>query len=154
MKNRLKHILLSMIMVQISVAIACADDSIPAQELKEVEVMGERAWISEDGTFNFIPTKKEKRLSNSPASLIGAMNLPLLRESDGAITLITGESVEIFINGEKAEEMDLSTFWPMDVKTVQYMENPKDSKYAGAKHAVNFITRRYKAGGVARANAF
>lgn len=154
MKKQIKHILLSIIMVQISVAVACADDSIPAQELKEVEVMGERAWISEDGTFNFIPTKKEKRLSNSPASLIGAMNLPLLRESDGSITLTTGESVEIFINGEKAEEIDLSTFWPMDVKTVQYMENPKDSKYAGAKHAVNFITRRYKAGGVARANAF
>lgn len=154
MKKQIKHILLSIIMVQISVAIACADDSIPAQELKEVEVMGERAWISEDGTFNFIPTKKEKRLSNSPASLIRAMNLPLLRESDGVITLTTGDSVEIFINGEKAEEIDLSTFWPMDVKTVQYMENPKDSKYAGATHAVNFITRQYKAGGVARADGF
>ncbi|MBO5443839.1 MAG: hypothetical protein J5995_00615, partial [Muribaculaceae bacterium] len=47
---------------------AAADDSIPATELKELEVVAERAWIGEDGTMNFIPTRNEKKLSNSPGS--------------------------------------------------------------------------------------
>lgn len=135
-------------------AIAFCNDSIPTKELQEVEVKGERAWISEDGTLNFIPSKKEKKLSNSPGSLIKAMNIPMLRENGTGISLLSGESVEIFINGEKADNIDLSTFWPMDVTNVQYIENPKDSKYRGAVHVVNFITRRYAAGGVSRTEAY
>lgn len=151
MKIQIIVIMLCLTISELCTAIVNAEDSIPSTELQEVEVMGERSWISEDGTLNFIPTKKEKKLSYSPGSLIRSMNIPMLRESGDGISLVSGENVEIFINGEKADEIDLSTFWPMDVKTVQYIENPRDSKYAGATYAVNFVTRKFAAGGVTRA---
>ncbi len=125
-----------------------ADDSIPAVELKEVEVLGESGWIDADGTMNFIPNRKEKRLSNSPGSLIKLMNLPILRASGDDIVHISGESVDIYINGVKGDGIDLSTFWPMEVKSVQYIENPSDSRFAGSTRVVNFITHQYSAGGV------
>lgn len=125
-----------------------ADDSIPTIELKEVEIIGERGWIDADGTMNFIPNRKEKRLSNSPGSLIKLMNLPILRASGDDIIHVSGESVDIYINGVKGNDIDMSTFWPMEVKSVQYMENPSDSRFAGSTYVVNFITHQYKAGGV------
>lgn len=147
-------ILLTIAIVFSYFASVLGEDSIPTKELQEVEVKGERAWISEDGTFNFIPTKKEKRLANSPGSLIDAMNLPMLKGNGNNITLQSGELVEIFINGEKADDIDLSTFWPMEVKKVEYIENPKDSQFRGATHVVNFITHRYVAGGVSRTSVY
>ena len=44
-------------------------DSVAAKELEEVVVMGDRAWI-QDGIINVIPSKQEKKLSNSPETLI------------------------------------------------------------------------------------
>lgn len=132
---------------------AAADDSIPATELKELEVVAERAWIGEDGTMNFIPTRNEKKLSNSPGSLIKSMNLPNLRGIGEEIVLVSGEPVDIYINGIKADNIDMSTFWPMEVKSVQYMENPSDSRFAGSPRVVNFITHQYKAGGVSSTDA-
>ena len=50
------------------------DDSLRSKQLSGVEVMGEREW-RENGIINCIPTKSERRLSNSPASLIKTMHL-------------------------------------------------------------------------------
>ncbi len=133
--------------------LASADDSISAKQLKEVTVAGEREWI-EDGIINILPTKTEKKLSNSPATLIQSMNLTFLREEDGNIVNLSGEKVPVFINGEEAEDIDISTFWPKEVKKVQYMEYPQDPSYKGVKYAVNFIMPRYKAGGVTKINLF
>lgn len=152
MMTRLFKILAAIFTI-LSFVTAEAEDSIPSQILDEVSVTGDRGWI-EDGVINIIPTKKEKRLSNSPASLIKSMHLPFLREKDGAIVSMAGERVEIYINGEKADEIDLATFWPKEVKRVQYMENPSDPKFGGEGSAVNFIMAKYEAGGVSRASIF
>ena len=131
-----------------------ADDSIPpAKELQDVVVYGERSWI-ENGVINVIPSKKDKKLSNSPASLIKVMNLPFLQEKDGVITNMNGEEVQIFINGEKANDIDIAAFWPMEVKRVQYLENPGDPTYEGARYALNFIVDKYEVGGVTRVDWF
>lgn len=130
---------------------AMPDDSIPARQLEELVVTAERGWV-ENGTVNVIPTKKEKKLSNSPASLIKSMHLPFLKEEDGSIVSISGEPVSVFINGERATEIDISTFWPMEVKRVQYMESPADPRFEGARKAVNFIVEKYELGGVSRFN--
>lgn len=124
-------------------------DSIPAQMLRELTVFGERAWIAE-GAVNVIPTKKEKRLSDSPASLIKSMHLPFLKEKDGMIVTVSEEQVAVFINGVRAEEIDISTFWPKEVKRVQYFENPADPRFEGERKVVNFIMDRYELGGVTR----
>lgn len=130
-----------------------AEDTKKPEQLKELVVTNDRAWI-EDGTINVIPSKKEKKLSNSPATLIKSMNLPFLKEKEGSIVDIMGENVAVFINGERANEIDIKTFWPMEVRRVQYLENPSDSKFEGARKVVNFIVDKYELGGVTRGDAF
>lgn len=133
--------------------VAVADDSIPSRKLDEVTVVAERGWI-ENGVINVIPTKKEKRLSNSPASLIDAMNLTFVKEKDDKIVSLTGEDVRIFINGEPVDNIDIKAFWPKNVRRVQYMENPADPNYQGARIAINFVMDKYEYGGVSRADLF
>ena len=133
---------------------AFADDSIPvAKELDELVVTSERAWI-EDGKINFLPTKKEKQLSNSPESLLKSMHIPVLVEQDGVLVGLTGESPVYFINGERATATDISTFWPQNVKCVQYIANPTDPKFGGASTVINFIVHEYETGGVTKLSLF
>lgn len=148
---RLHYILL--LLVLLSPVAVLSQDSLLSHQLNELVVKGERAWI-ENGTINAIPTKKEKKLSNSPATLIQSMHLPFLKEKDGAIVSSTGETVSIFINGVKADKIDIETFWPMEVKRVQYLENPSNPEYEGAPRAVNFVVDKYLYGGVAKTNLF
>ncbi|MDE7180947.1 MAG: outer membrane beta-barrel family protein [Muribaculaceae bacterium] len=129
------------------------NDSISSQQLNELVVLGDRGWI-ENGVVNFIPSKSEKNLSNSPATLIKSMHLPFFKEKDGVIVSLSGEIIPIFINGEKADNIDLANFWPKDVKRVQYIENPSDPSYEGVKMAVNFIMSEYEVGGIGRLNLF
>lgn len=124
-----------------------------AKELDEVIVMGDRIWI-ENGVINAIPSKNEKKLSNSPASLIGAMDLTFLRDENGNIVNEQGESVTVFINGERSDRIDISTFWPKEVKKIQYLINPSDPCYEGVKYAINFIMDKYEWGGVTKAQVY
>ncbi len=143
----------TLLLVLLCFNVVIADDSIPSRKLDEVTVVAERGWI-ENGVINIIPTNKEKRLSNSPASLIDAMNLTFVKEKDDKIVSLTGEDVSIFINGEPADNIDIKTFWPKNVRRVQYMENPADPNYQGARLAINFVMDKYEYGGVSRANLF
>mgnify|MGYP001272780711 CR=1 FL=1 len=129
-------------------------DSLPAaKQLEEVVVLGERAWI-EGSVINIIPTTSEKKLSNSPATLIKSMHLPFVKEKDGAIVNSAGDAVSIFINGKRADAIDVMTFWPKEVKRVQYFENPSDPNYEGVRNAVNFIMPEYVVGGVSKVDLF
>lgn len=124
-------------------------DSIATTELQEVIVTGDKAWIK-DGVINVIPSKQEKKLSNSPETLIESMHLPFVQVKEGKITSISGHPVDLYINGEKASEIDVATFWPKQVNLVQYMENPKNAKFAGSAYVINFNMVEYKVGGVTR----
>lgn len=132
---------------------AFAEDSIAANELKELTVTMKRSRIEGD-KFIFLPTKKEKQLSNSPATLIEAMHLPVLKVKDGQILTLSGEPVSIFINGERAENVDIATFWPKNAKRIEYIPTATDPKYEGASSVINFVMQEYEAGGVTRLNGF
>lgn len=117
--------------------------------------MGERAWIGEDGRVNIIPSKQEKRISNSVGSLIKALHIPMLKsDGDNSISTIDGRQVSIFINGEPATDTDLAAFWPMDVRRVEYIIEPADPKFLGAGRVVNFIVEKYLAGGVTKVRGY
>ena len=146
-------IIIFSILVMFCCKFAAADDSIPSKQLKEVIVLGDNQWI-EKGVMNFIPSKNAKKLSNSPASLIKSMHLPFIKEKDGLIVSLSGEVIPIFINGEKADDIDLATFWPNEVKRVQYIEHPSDPNFEGANIAINFIMPKYSVGGVSRINLY
>lgn len=150
MNSPYKFTIAAWVCLSIGCGVCKSDDSIPSTELMEVSVTGTQSWISKDGTQNFIPSKKEKRLSNSPGSLIKSMHIPVLKGSGDNIETTTGESVVIFINGKRAESIDLAAFWPNDVKTVQFLTHPQDPRFEGETYVVNFIMRQYSAGGVCR----
>ena len=126
-----------------------ADDSIPETNLEELVVKSERSWI-ENGVVNIIPSKKEKKLSTSPGTLIEIMHLPMLKGEGDLITTSSNEAVDIFINGEPANQTDIATFWPKDVKKVEYMVNPTGGQYTGRRHVVNFVVADYAVGGVTK----
>lgn len=125
------------------------NENVKVSELQELIVTGERMWIEGDRIV-FIPSKREKRISNSVGSLIDAMNLPILKGEGNTVTTVNGENVAIYINGAPVTDSDLATFWPKDAKKIEYMENPTDQRYAGNSRVINFIVREYTAGGVSK----
>lgn len=130
-----------------------ADDSIKVRQLDEVVVKSSRAWIENDKAI-FIPTRHEKNLANSIETLIKNMHLPVIRSVKGVLTGRNGESITYFINGVKADDIDASTFWPKEVRRVEYIENPTEPTYEGVKVAVNLVTSKYVVGGVTKLDLF
>lgn len=125
-------------------------ESSPSEKhLQEVVVTADRGWV-EDGKIIFLPSKTEKNLSNSPASLIESMHLPMLIVKDNTITSLSGQPVAIYINGIPADKTDLATFWPKLAKRVEYLENPAEGKYRGNAHVINFVMAEYAVGGVSK----
>ena len=144
----LYYVIMTFFVVFCSIPLA-AEDSIPATNLEELVVKSERSWI-ENGVVNIIPSKKEKKLSTSPGTLIEIMHLPMLKGEGDLITTSSNEAVDIFINGEPANQTDIATFWPKDVKKVEYMVNPTGGQYTGRRHVVNFVVADYAVGGVTK----
>ena len=133
-------------------AICLADDSIPAKELQEIVVEGQRSWIDGEKVV-YIPTKKEKNVSWNISSLLKNMNLPMINVSpDETVADLNGNQVSYFINGKPATDIDIKTFWPKDAKSVEYYSNPSDPKFGGRKSVINFIMPKYKVGGVGMIN--
>lgn len=126
-----------------------AADGQKITNLKEVVVQSERAWI-EGNKAVFIPSKHERNLSNSPASLIEQMNIPVVRVDRGKVTSMSGQDVTYFINGTRADETDISTFWPKDAKRVEYIENPTDPRFEGCRYVINFVMTEYQTGGITK----
>ena len=150
MKNLCLILLLAACALPMRAETAAADTV--ATELKEVVVKSERAWIDGEKVV-FIPTKREKNLSNSPESLLEKMNLPVLTIINNRVMGLNGKDVVYFINGVRAESTDIATFWPKQAQRVEYMENPTDPRYEGCSSVVNFVMTEYEVGGVTRLEA-
>lgn len=130
-----------------------ADDS-KVTTLQEVVVTGERAWFEGDKAV-FLPTKSEKNLATDPVSLVRNMHIPTIIIDQGQMkSLLSGQSVQVFINGRRAEGIDLQTFWPKQAIRVEYMENPSDPKFEGERAVVNFIMHEYEYGGITKLSAY
>ena len=152
MKNLYAFVILAACALPARAETAAADTV--STELKEVVVKSDRAWIEGDKIV-FIPTKREKNLSNSPASLIDRMNLPTVYvEGESIISRVSGKTVTVFINGIRADGTDISTFWPKQAKRVEYMEDPEDPRFEGCSSVINFIMPEYEVGGVTRIGAY
>lgn len=129
------------------------DSTTVSHELKELVVKDKRAIVENDKVV-FIPNKKEKKLSNSPETLLKSMHLPMLLFKGESVTTLTGETVSYFINGVPMSATDLATFWPSEVAKVEYIPNPTDPRYEGVKIAINFVKKQYEVGGITRINGF
>ncbi len=135
----IKQLLLIGVLLSLFPIITLAQDSnTVSHELKELVVKDKRAWIENDKVV-FVPNKKEKNLSNSPATLLEAMHLPMLKVTNKTVSTLGGEAVALFINGTPMSESDIATFWPSRILRVEYIPNSKEPQYAGAKYVINFI---------------
>lgn len=127
-------------------------DSVPTTQLDDLVVDADYARMK-GFTIEYIPTKSERKHSNSPGSLIDRMHLPTLKVEGENIFNGANQQVTIFVNGEKLSAAELSTFWPMEVKKVEYIEKSSDPRYINSLPAVNFVMDYYKYGGVTKINA-
>ncbi len=151
------------ILASLSLLVFCssyAQDNVPAADndttatyLQEYVVESKNAWIENDKAV-FVPTRREKNRANSVETLISSMNLPLIKVVDNTIKSLRGDDVKVFINGQEATGVELSTFWPKDVIRVEYLADPSDPKYKGYRAVVNFIMPKYSVGGVTKVNTY
>lgn len=130
-----------------------SDSSQVAHELKELIVKSNRVKFI-DNTIVFSPNKDEKKLSNSPQSLLEAMHLPMIKINGNEVSSLSGQAVSLFINGVEISDTDLATFYPSDVISIEYIPNPTDPIYGDSKIAINFVVKRFEVGGISRADAF
>ena len=123
-------------------------DSIKAKELKEVVVTA-NSTILYKNKVSFFPTKKEKKISNGAYNLLYNMPIPVLSVDplSKSITTNTGDGVEVFINGIPATPNEIQNIRAEDVKKVEYLEQPSDSRFNNARYALNIVVDRYEKGG-------
>lgn len=119
--------------------------------LEEVVVQGETQWRDGD-KFVFLPQKRQKNIAYDANTLLQRMNLPVLQYGGpkDAPTGLDGKPIVIYINGIKATNIDLSTFWPKQCIRVEFYEDPQDPKFNGDRNVVNFIMPIYEWGGLTK----
>lgn len=127
----------------------------PPTGLQEIVVQGDSRYISDDKNL-YVPSKQEKAISAGGTDLISAMSIASLRVSpvDNRIQTSMGENVSTFIDFLPATPMDLENMRVSDVIRVETYDFPKDPRFRGAEHVVNFIMRKYEYGGYTKAQAF
>ena len=137
-----------------AVALTETPDSIKTQELREIVVQAQMQHAGA-ASSTYFPTSKQKNSASDAISLLNQMAIPQIDVSpaSASVTTNTGQPVSIFINSVAATAQDLSGLLPKDVKRVEYLLNPQDPRFQGAKYVVNFIMQQYEWGGYTKINA-
>lgn len=117
-----------------------------ATELKEL-VVSEQSSKFEDNRQIYLPSKRDKRISQDGSDLLRNMAIPTISVTDEAIKTAAGESVSVFIDYLPASPSDVANIRTGDVRNVEVYDFPQDPRFGGAQHVVNFIMVRYEYGG-------
>ncbi len=116
-------------------------------KLKEVTVKADDAYMLSDRTV-YVPSSRQKNAAQDAADLLRAMAIPQIRvDPYGGVSDVTGEGVKIFINSLPASEEQKKGLRMADVRRVEYLTNPADARYGGARSVINFIVQEYEYGG-------
>lgn len=120
---------------------------IPIQ-LANLTVRADHTILASDKSI-YIPTTRQKKASQNALDLLRRMAIPqlILTPSGNEVTDVFGNTVDVFINFQKAESDELSGMKMTDVRKVEYLEFPYDPRFKGAKRVVNFIVQEYEYGG-------
>lgn len=100
-------------------------DSVPSRDLGEVVVNASRRFEKGD-TLTIIPTANQRKFSISGYELIRSSQLPGLKVDpiNGNISLFSGESVVVMIDGRPVERRDIMALRPKEVARIEYIQNP------------------------------
>lgn len=129
-------------------------DTLQVQELEEIVVEGKNQTANASG-LSFLPTKTQKRASQSGYDLLGRIGIPTLKVNplEKSVSTVSGQGVALFINQLPASQQDVSALKPTDVIRVEYLEYPSDPRYGGAEYVVNYVVQEYQWGGYTNLNA-
>ncbi|MBO5269011.1 MAG: hypothetical protein J6B13_09675 [Muribaculaceae bacterium] len=153
MSNQLNILCLSLLFAGGAMAQPAEPDSIETQELNEVVV--EAQLQSTSATVStYIPTSKQKNSSQTATDLLNRMAIPQLSPGMGnSVKTNTGKNVDIYIDYLPASEQEINGMRMADVKKVEYYDYPKDPRFQGSAHVINFIMQKYEYGGYLKASA-
>lgn len=138
-------------------AVQAASDTVPKDSvvnLRDVTVEGQTQRVIAHGV-EYIPGARQKKSAISGADLLLRMGIPQLNVTPGSesVTDNFGNAVDFFINGNPATQEEVRGLRTVEVKAVQYLENPTDPRYRNALRAINFIVRKMEWGGYTKLQA-
>ena len=130
------------------------DSVLSAYELTELIVEGDNVFRVEDG-FGYVPDKKVKKASYSGISLLEMLNIPtiIIDPSGDGVKTTSGEGIAFFIDYMAASADEVRGIRPEDVKSVEILEFPRNPRFNGAQHVVNFRMVKYLYGGYTKGDA-
>ena len=125
-----------------------------AVELGAVTVEGDNSRLYSDKSV-YLPSAKQKNASQTGTDLLNHMSIPQLGFISGnEVSTNGGKPVAVFIDYMPASENDLLAMRVADVKRVEYLEYPSDTRMQGNPYVINFIMQQYEYGGYAKAYGF
>ena len=124
------------------------------QSLSEVTVQADRQYMTDDKSV-YVPSRRDKKISSSGTRLLQAMAIPSLdvNPENNVVTTAAGEGVAIYIDHVPASKEEIAGMRTMDVARVEVFDYPKDPRFSGARHVVNFVMQKYEYGGYTRVGA-
>ena len=117
-----------------------------AVALDEVTVEGETFVRSKDRLL-ITPNKQHVKHSGTGYDLLYNLMIPGVDvdKAKGKVSAFKGE-VALYIDGVKASFREIRSLRPRDVERIEYFDAPT-GKYADDNASINFITKKYTAGG-------
>lgn len=116
--------------------------------LDEVKVKAEEGVLYADRSV-YLPTSQQRAASNNAYDLLRRLAIPQINVDaiDNNVSDNMGHDVRIFINSMPATQEELNGMRTIDVKRIEYLENPSDARFQGAQRVINFIMQQYEYGG-------
>ncbi|WP_211833678.1 hypothetical protein, partial [Porphyromonas levii] len=123
-------------------------DSLKTEKLPEVVVEGQMQKTSAQSSV-ITPTMRQKDSAQNAIDLLRMIAMPQININlmSNAITTQTGAGVALFINYIPASKEDIEGLLTTDVRRVEYLDYPADSRFQGREHVINFIAHKYEYGG-------
>ncbi|MDE5876744.1 MAG: outer membrane beta-barrel family protein [Muribaculaceae bacterium] len=123
-------------------------------KLKNVNVEADAAALYSDKSV-YRPTQRQKNASQTATDLLGRMAIPQLNVRLGSADVLTaaGQPVAMYIDYVPATADELRMMKMSDVRSVEYLTYPSDSRFQGNKYVINFRMVKYEYGGYVKALA-
>lgn len=97
----------------------------------------------------YIPSARQKNASQDATDLLRRMAIPqlVINPGDNSIKDVFGNNVPVYINYHEAEPDELKGMNMTDVRRVEYIEFPTDTRFKGEPRVINIIVQEYEYGG-------
>lgn len=120
--------------------------------LQTVKIESDNAYLLSDRSV-YRPNQRQKNASQTANDLLVRMAIPQLntRLGSSSVTTASGQPVAIYIDYVPASENDLKMMRMSDVKSVEYLEYPSDTRFQGNRYVINFRMAQYEYGGYVKA---